>query len=41
MLPDNSVPQMKIAVNKMKLEMESKLKDMEDLMKPIAPFFYN
>ena len=30
---------MNIAVNRMKLEVESKLKNMEDMMKLIAPFF--
>ena len=39
MLPTDSVPQMKISVNKMKLEVKAKLKDMEYMMKPIAPFF--
>ena len=30
---------MKIAVKRMKLEVRAKLKEMEDMMKPIAPFF--
>ena len=38
MSPDYSVPHVKIYVNKMRLEVKDKSKEIEDMVKPIAPF---